>query len=381
MDYKLKYFSQMANLQFKVTMPTAAEIAQCRFNYEPTDFATFCGARPVSQCYDKLGNKHTYTEVWTRMAVNQTQMRTCTVDNVVHRLMVQKKQDPRLASMAVAPRFQNPVLNALNVMRINGRDYLTMNGQLLSFPQSQVDAYTHQVLCYALQQRACQPMNNNAYQQYYTGNYAYDYSAYYRQYQQYYQQYYQQQYAANYNYQNTKQNYFYYNCYTNNYAYYQYQDKIYALYTYPSYDRKNLIYAWYNLEPIQVARGKDASLQCVRPLFAASYNAVNNFAGMASYLAPEKRAEYYQQLTNRGATGYNGVPIDTNLTPLGQYMNQGLMQQLAESLAFSQVIAKQYAQSAQQQQTRPQQYTQPAPQQYAQPQAYTQASLQPTLGQ
>ncbi len=340
---KLKQFNQTANLRPKVTLPTAAEIAQVPyFSYELTDFAMFSGARQVSECYDKLGNKHVYGEVWTRTAVSPTQMRTCAADTVVHRLLVQKKQEPQLATIAVAPRFQNPVLSALNMTHINGYNYLTMSGELAYYSAGRVDVYTSQILTQALQQRACLPINSYAYQQYQTGNYVADPTAYYRQYQQYYQQYYQQQYAANYNYQNIKQNYCYYNCYTNSCAYYQYQGKNYALYTYPSYDRKSIVYDWFYMEPIQVVRCQDGSLQCVRPLFAASYTAVNNFAGMASYLPADKQAEYYQQLKNHGVTGYHGVPIDTNLTPLGQYLNQGFMQQLAESLAFNRTSTKQY---------------------------------------
>lgn len=288
-----------------VTLPSVAELEQTQnFDYRLSDFALFSGTLPQQTKSLKAKDPVAYGAVWTNSLAGHHQVFAMSVDNVFNHLTVRRPTFPHAKHIAVAPRFINPEQHGLGTTYYQGKQCLTLNGAVVYFPATMASPYHLPRVNRALIKGQLTPLNAVPYQEYATDHMGIDYSP-------------------------------LSNPYTNYGNFYRFEGQNYAVYCYPNPQTKQNQYYWFICEPIFVEREPDNALQCLKPLFAASYEPVINQTTLVKYLIEEDRNEFVKRVNSGAVPDCRYFRIDPNFMPLGQYLNTGFMNQLAMSTNFA----------------------------------------------
>ena len=288
-----------------VTVPSIMQLENLKgFSYRLNDFALFSGALPQQTKSLKGPNPVAFGMVWTTSLAGHHQLYAMSVDKRFTYLPVRFPVFPHAKHVAVAPRFVNPERNGISTTYYQNKQCLTLNGQIVYYPQSMVSPFGLPRLTQALVSGQLVPLNNVPFQEY--ANYEMDMA-----------------YSAM------------SNPYTNDGVFYRFEGRNYAMYCYPNPQTKQNQYYWFNCEPIVVERQPDNSLQCMQPLFAASYEPVITHTTLVQYLGKEDRESFLERAKAGVVPDCRYYRVDPNYMPLGQYLNTGFMNQLAMSTNFT----------------------------------------------
>ena len=300
-----------------MTIPSIHELQETKFDYRLSDFALFSGALPQETRSLHQPNHTAYGLVWTNSLFDHHEVFAMGLDNHFSQVSVRHPMFPHAKHIAVAPRFVNPEANGISATYYQGRLFLTLNGQIVSYPRTMATPAEVAKLTQALLKGQLTPLNTLPYQEYAADHMGIDHSP-------------------------------MSNPYTNYGSFYRFEGKNYALYSYPNPRTKQNQYYWFHCEPIIVERDKtDHALQCVEPLFAASYEPVISQTSLLAYLTPNDRAEFVSRAEDGKIPNCRYFRIDPNYLPLGQYLNTGFMNQLAMSTNFTKLDEIQQAKQGQ----------------------------------
>ncbi len=290
-----------------VTVPTLGELQRANVDYRLSDFAMFSGAIPQPTISLHRQDPVPFGMVWTSSLFDHHEVYAMTVDNVFSYLPVRRSMFTHAKNVAVAPRFVNPEKHNLGTYYHLGSEYLTLNGEMVYHAQSMVTPSMAQKLTKALIGKSLPTINNLPYHEYAADHLGIN-------------------------------DYPVTNPYTAYGNFYRYAKHNYALYSYPNPTTGQIQYYWFNCEPIKVERDKiDNSLQCLTPLFAASYETVINQTSLLPYLIPKDRERLLDNFNHGEIPSCRFYRIDPNYTPLGQYLNGAFMNQLAMSTNFNKI--------------------------------------------